>query len=319
MELTGVENLKIEKSKMYFLLPYGLGDTMILCGLKPALEEKYSTKIHFLIKDSHKIVMDMFKISDFSIIDISKVDLFLLGDATPTPTKGKIFVAHPEFHKELLYLFNEINTSTDGNKTAFIDWYKKFLGLPQKTKLALPSWYPEPSNGVKKKIKKLGGASKIIVLIPEANSMQINNKTIWKNIIKSNKQFKPVCIVNNKKNRIKGIKNLTLDLYNTVALMMNCHSVYAIRSGLCDLVANDISNMTVLYSNQHFKDVYSLKPVNENIVEWVIEDEKKYDKKIKLKLFGFFTILKIIKVDRSLKFYLFDIIPLLKIQGKDQK
>ncbi|MCR5506946.1 MAG: hypothetical protein K6F04_03815 [bacterium] len=122
MELSGVENLKLEKSKMYFLLPYGLGDTMILCGLKSALEEKYGAKIHFLIKESHKIVMDMYKLKDFSIIDISKVDLFLLGDATPEPAKGKIFVAHPEFHKELSYLFNEINTSTDGKKTLFIDW-----------------------------------------------------------------------------------------------------------------------------------------------------------------------------------------------------
>ena len=78
MELSGVMDLKIKKNVMYFLSPYGLGDTMILCGFKDALEKKYNCKIHFLIKSSHKIVMDMYKINDFDIIDMDKVDLFLL-------------------------------------------------------------------------------------------------------------------------------------------------------------------------------------------------------------------------------------------------
>ena len=319
MELSGVMDLKIKKNVMYFLSPYGLGDTMILCGFKDALEKKYNCKIHFLIKSSHKIVMDMYKINDFDIIDMDKVDLFLLGDSTPEPELGKIFVAHPEFHKELMYLFNEINTSIGGEKTQFIEWYKKFLMLPQKTKFELPMWYPELSNYAKKKVKKLGGLEKIVILIPEANSIKLYNKTIWKNIIKSNKQFKCITVVNERKNKIKGIRNLKLDLYDTVAIMLNAHSVYALRSGLCDLVANDIKNMTVIYSNPYFKDVYSLKSRNENIVEWVIKDEKKYDKKIKLKLFGILTILKIVKVNNSLKFYLFDILPLIKFEKKEQK
>ena len=319
MELSGIMNIKIEKSKMYFLSPYGLGDTMILCGFKSELEKKYDCKIHFLIKASHKIVMDMYKVKDYAFVEMDKLDLFLLGDATPQPEKGKIFVAHPEYHKELLYLFNEINTSTGGAKTQFIDWYKKFLGLKEKAKLTLPLWYPEISKRAKKIIQKISPVEKLNILIPEANSITIHNKALWKNIIKANKQFNSVTIVNNKKNRIRGVKNLNLDLYDTVAVMLACHSVYAIRSGLCDLVANDISNMTVMYSNPYFKEVYTLKPINENIVEWVVENEKKYDKKIKLKLFGFLTIFKIIKTDENLKFYLFDILPILKIQKKEQK
>ena len=49
MELSGVMDLKIKKNVMYFLSPYGLGDTMILCGFKDALEKKYNCKIHFFI------------------------------------------------------------------------------------------------------------------------------------------------------------------------------------------------------------------------------------------------------------------------------
>ncbi len=316
MELSGLMNFKIEKDKMYFLSPYGLGDTMILCGFKNALEKKYGCEIYFLIKASHKIVMDMYKIKNYSIIDMKNLDLFLLGDATQMPCLGKIFVAHPEFHKELLYLFDEINTSVDGNKTQFIEWYKKFLLLPKKTKFELPVWYPTLSEKAKKKIMKIAPVSNIVVLIPEANSVNIRNKTIWKNIIKANQKFKTITVVNDKKNKIMGIKNLDLDLYDTVAIMLACHSVYSIRSGLCDLVANKISNMTVLYGNPYFKTIYSLKFFNKNIVEWVVEDEKKYDKKIKLKLFGILTILKIIKANNNLRFYLFDILPIIKIQKK---
>ena len=316
MELSGLMSLKIEKDQMYFLSPYGLGDTMILCGFKDALEKKYNYKIHFLIKASHKIIMDMYKIKNYSIIDMKNLDLFLLGDATPEPCVGKIFVAHPEFHKELLYLFDEVNTSVDGNKTQFKEWYKKFLMLPKKTKFELPAWYPKLSEKAKKKIEKIAPVSNIVVLIPEANSLNIRNKTIWKNIIKSNKKFKAITVVNNKKNKIVGIKNLDLDLYDTIAIMLACHSVYSIRNGLCDLVASKISNMIVLYANSFFKDVYTLKPFNNNITEWVVDDDKKYDKKIKLKLFGILTILKIIRVNNDLRFYLFDILPLLKIQKK---
>ena len=210
---------------------------------------------------------------------MKNLDLFLLGDATPEPCIGKIYIAHPEFHKELLYLFDEINTSITGNKTQFIEWYKKFLMLSKKTKIKLPVWYPKLSEKAKKKIEKIAPVSNIVVLIPEANSINIRNKEIWKNIIKSNKRFKTVTVVNNKKNKIFGIKNLNFDLYDTVAIMLTCHSVYSIRNGLCDLVASRISNMTVLYANSFFKDVYTLKPFNNNIVEWVVEDKKNMIKK----------------------------------------
>ena len=216
--------------------------------------------------------MDMYEIKTYLIIDIKSLDLFLLGDLTPTPRLGNIFVAHPKFHKNYLYLFTEINSPESNNKISFINWYKKFLELPENTKFEFPVWYPQLSEKAQTKINKIAPLDNIVILIPEANSFKTKKKHIWKTIIKDNKKFKTLTVVHDKENKIKGVRNLDLDLYDTVAIMLVCHNVYSIRNGLCDLVANKISNMTILYINSFFKDVYTLKNVNESIIEHVVED-----------------------------------------------
>ncbi|MDE6886418.1 MAG: hypothetical protein K2P17_05225 [Helicobacteraceae bacterium] len=54
----------------YFVSNFGIGDTYFLCSLKEVLERKFGSKIIFVIKDSHRAIMECFDISDYIIYDM---------------------------------------------------------------------------------------------------------------------------------------------------------------------------------------------------------------------------------------------------------
>lgn len=318
MNIFNLKDINFKSDTYYFLLPYGLGDTMIMCGFKEVWEKANRAKIHFLIKPSHKIVMDMYKIKDYSLINFSCLDFFSLGEAVPLPTMGKCYVAHPEFHRELLYMFDEISTNMPSVKTSFLNWYKKFLSLPLDTEFKQPVWYPKISTVLENKLQKIAPIDKIVVLIPEANSIKINNKKFWKKIIKElPKDLIPITVVNNKKNTIKGIKNLELDLYDTVALLLKVNKSFILRNGLCDIIARKINKLTIIYDSIFTLEVYSLKNFNQNINEIVMPFNRSKGK-VKIKLFGFLPLIKINIREYYTSFYLFYFIPLIKIK-KERK
>ena len=107
MNLEDIQSLRLDKHKFYFVSPCGLGDTMIICGLKQALEKKLGGKIHLIIKASHVIIMKMYKIKDYTVFSAqNRLNQFFcenslfqeLGNRTPIPEKGKIYMANPIFH-----------------------------------------------------------------------------------------------------------------------------------------------------------------------------------------------------------------------------
>ena len=119
-----IENEKC-LDKANFVCPAGLGDTLILCGLRRAIEKKYNVSIHYFIKPTQEIVMKMYGIKDYSIKIFDTEELVKLSNINSDIKVGEYFVAHPFYMlngNELLIDFYEFRIS-------FIDMYKKAFGL----------------------------------------------------------------------------------------------------------------------------------------------------------------------------------------------
>ena len=80
-----------------FVSPCGLGDTMFICALKPAIEKRYQTPIHLIINPTHEVVMYMYDIADYSIYQFTDAELRGIAKNNYHPQKGRLYIAHPVF------------------------------------------------------------------------------------------------------------------------------------------------------------------------------------------------------------------------------
>jgi len=244
----------------YFLLPFGLGDSMVMCGLKDALKNKYSKKIHFIIKPAHEVIMNMFANSDYTICEIDltkdKKYLFELGCETPIPQCGKIFVAHPEFLKDK-YALNKLNTL----EFNFYQFYLSFLELDLKTQLRLPVWYPKVSKELEEKIQEIAPFEKLVLIAPEAYSSAPISDKYWDTLV-DNLTTEGFKVIENstKVGTTKAIQ-VSMSLEDCIAVALRCYKVYSLRSGLCDLIYTKGGNLTVLYPDINTLSIYGLNEV----------------------------------------------------------
>lgn len=304
---------KLCKKDCYnFFSPYSLGDTLMLCSLKDAWEKKNKGKIHFIIKPSHEIVMKMYGIKDYSLVDIvynfSNMDhrnAFLkMGADVPYPTKGKVWIAHPHFHSWCAGLLDQYDKPN--SIKPFENFYRAFLGLSLATPLKMPNKKLAVSDDLKNRLQKYGKLEDIIIFLPEANSLPMLNKAFWENLAKEkSKEGVVIQYVSNQKNKIDGVPFVDMTIEDTIALSSVCKAVFSLRSGICDLMAPYKNNLNVFYPDT-FKETmtrYSLsrmfsRSIKESLVPVVYTETKK------LKLFNI-TLHKEVKTRDFAKYYLF--------------
>ena len=288
MNLEDIHTLHLDKHKFYFVLPWGLGDTMIFCGLKNALEEKLGGTVHFIIKPSHEIIMKMYRISSYTLVKIDAMNkqqrqiLFQYANQNPNPEKGNLYIAHPEFHPQYEYL--QIQMGNPTSETKFLTWYKDFLGLLNSIPMQHPIWYPTVSDDLKKRLSEKISVpvNKIILIFPEANSITGISTSFWRTLIK--KLPKEQLLTNSLHpeyfEEFSDIPNIDLSLEEAVALALNCKEVYALRSGICDLIFSRGKNLHVFYPSENIKSVFSLNDCfnTQQIDEVLISSEENFVK-----------------------------------------
>ena len=249
-----------DKETCYFLSPYGLGDTLILASLKDELEKFYNLKIHFLIKNTHKIIMDMYNIESYTTIEMPSIEELKKIIIDNKIKKGSIFIAHPLFVKDDTHI-NNFNCG----KVSFYEMYLSFLGLPINTKFN--NKIVEKNEGLSELIIKLqqnniNDLDNVILLAPEADSCPLINQCYWEKIIKKYSSMGYYVILNakNKKNTIRGAKFLPLTIEEALLIAQNCAGIISLRSGFCDLVALKHKGfLKVLYPNIDVLNLYSIK------------------------------------------------------------
>lgn len=319
-----LEDIELQKDKYYFLCAAGLGDTMLTCGFRKAFEEKYNGKIHFLIKKSQEVVMKMYKITDYSVIEIEKLDLIGIGTENSIPVKGRIFPAHPFCIPSLKRFFNPIYFQY--SNVRFKDWFLQFLKLDKESQFEEPSEYPVMSEEFRNKVNKIAPLDKIVMFCPEATSVLPLDEIFWEYKAKemTAKGYTVISNVTKPRKCVTGTKYLEMTTEEAVALAMECKEVYSLRSGFCDLIYKKGKDLNVYYTNHaayyifNMNVLFSRNDINEFIDNYGIERkilaEQKNDFETKeISLFEF-PILKIIKDFEKTQVYLFNTIPLIKIK-----
>lgn len=271
------DNIKLDKNKYYFLSPFGLGDTMILSGLKKKIEDKLCGEIIFIIKPSHEIIMNMYDIKKYITLSSNKrFDsenniLIDLAKKVPYPQKGKIFVAHWLLFPQYKDVFDY---QIKNRSFTFLDAYKLFFQLDWNTELEQKSWLPSITSTTRKKLPENIKLGNLAILLPEAHSVNGLPNSFWLELQDNleKQKLEVYTAFSNKNDQICGIKNIDLSIEDLVAVSLNCHSVYTMRNGLCDLIFSKGKNLHVFYPdiNTYYyfrlKTLYPRATVNELII-----------------------------------------------------
>lgn len=256
LNLETLNNKDLNKEKAYLLSPFGLGDTAILCGLKSEIEKAYQVQVVLVVKESHEIVLKMYGIEEYEIINNRRFDsnsriLKDLAAATKFPQRGKLFVAHFDWSpkKNVLHI-------QDGNLFfGMLDFYKGFFGLPWECAFHYPKSFPKvllADDDLMPKLRRNGISSplnKICLIIPEVHSFSPLPLQYWKDIAEQAKLegLMPITSVYLKEFEIPDVKNVSLSLEELITISMLSKKVIAMRSGLCDLIWQKGKDLYVVY------------------------------------------------------------------------
>lgn len=300
-----LNEFKLDEDKYYMICPAGVGDTFICCGLKKELEKKVSAPIHVLIKRTHETIMKLFNISDYTILDFDTKDLFAVSDASPIFTKGKIFVAHIGYHKEV----KEFTVSKK-----FMDDWKNLFRLPNDFEFDKPTKENiKVSDDFRQKVANIAELDKIVLFVPDANACRCDNDAFWKRAAdKYLKKGYKVVVNSIRSHDIKNAIFLDMSLEEALWLALNCKEVVSLRNGFTDLCVFFRNDLNVIYPKYcdfyvfNFLDLFNIRQ-RESICADLGADNNIHNQ----------------NTDRNFcdvkKFYLFKFIPLFSIEKRENK
>lgn len=243
--------------KANLVSPIAIGDTMILAGFKKEIEKKFKVSLLYIIKPQYVSIMEMYGIRDYKIVpNMDSIDWDLVEDKADTPQIGKLYFGHPTFYQEYQSLYDSLRYKRlDIN---FLTFFKKFLNLPAQAEFKLPITPPTLSAEGKNAIENMP-LDKVVLFFPEAASCPELPLEFWIEKIQKVKQQGYHVFINSKeKYDIEDTANIFLSVKDTIALACQCHAVYSLRSGMCDVIAPFCKNLTVYYPSHADLFIFSL-------------------------------------------------------------
>jgi hypothetical protein len=238
---------------------------MFICALKQAIEEKYGAAVHLIIRPPHKIVMEMYNISDYSVYQFTEDELCGISKSNHHPVKGELYVAHPMYSDD-----GSLSEYTGKFNINFLQFYQTFFRLDKDSFFIEPVKYPENT------IKDFSGLDKTALLLPEARSVGRLKRVFWKNLAGElqEKGFTVAQSYSSEDFKIEGIEALPDDLYYVTAFAIHCSAVYALRNGLCDIIAGKAKRLTIFYPGQQEYDFFYMDYDNVKNILVDMEDKE---------------------------------------------
>ena len=283
-----MDKLILEPRTYYFVSPFGLGDTLFLCGFKKAWETKNIGSIHFIIKKSHEFILNLYGIKDYTCLQLD--DKFYKDNTfSNKPTRGQLYIAHPEYSDKTL--FKEWERRVFNLK----ELYLKLLKLSDNSVFEFPKQKPIHLP----KLPPLD-LKKTIFVSTSANSVPLMGKDYWNQLV-SKLLKKGYTVINNSMNEtenLEGCINLSLPLMDIVALTLKCHKTYCLRSGLCDILACYLGKkLTVIYPYKELLDLYSVNecfslPPSKAVREVIYQEPKLTEKPLVSVITPTFNLIK---------------------------
>jgi hypothetical protein len=247
----------VKTGELNFICPFGLGDTMRLNAWRGVLEKKYALPIHFIIKPSHKIVMQMYDNANYSICDFTDAELAGFSQCDTVPHKDELYIAHPVYsdHSGLLQDWFHSVYAVDM-------LFARFLRLECERTVLPPVNYPRLNISVP-------DIENAVLLLPEARSVRPLKHKHWRRLAARLRRQGHTIFQSyrNKEFEIKGADVLPDDMEQIVAFALSCGKVYSLRSGLCDLIAYKARDITIFYPDIISYKAYLLHGANiKNII-----------------------------------------------------
>lgn len=307
-------------NRLNLINPFSFGDTLLICGFKEAIEKYHNVRTHFIIKPEHEVLMWMYGITDYSFRKFDKKELKEILKNQKLE-EGSNFVCHP-YHlnddKKLLNTFLDC-------KIDFIELFRKTMSLPGDAEFKKPVHVPQLSEELKNKIKNIAPLDKIILFSPESFATErVTTKALELQVEELKKEgYTVISSVKEKRETLKGTVYVPLNMYEALALAINCAGVHVVRSGFADLIIQYINKMTVYYPNTKTFNQYNFKyfadkEINDIVVEGSFVEKFgpcfQLEHKNTDKMFRFcITLLRIKKRRDQIKYCVFGI-PIWKIR-----
>jgi hypothetical protein len=260
----------LDRNTGYIYCCAGLGDTLLTCGFLHALEKKYGFHMCLILKKVHIIVAEMYGITNIFVLNVDIDISEIRKNTTRIPKTGKVFFAHPSAHPELYSVCDPVHRGT----VKFLPWFRLFFNIDKSERFLLPKVYPKLELDLRERCDRVAPISEIVIFSPEATSMSNLPNYFWEQKAKllRKKGLTIISNVINPANAISWTKYMNLTISEIIALALRCHSFYAIRSGICDLLFSIGKRMHVFYpSHSDFffyslNDMFELNEIDERII-----------------------------------------------------
>jgi hypothetical protein len=253
------------------IVPYGIGDTVILCGLKEDIEKLYGGIVVPVINKSHEIIMEMYGIDTYEFNTFDDAELEIFANELDAPACGRYFVAHPAFGKNKC-----LNTVFLNHKVGFVEMFLKHFGIKDNILPKLPPYRPFEILNLQERLKILD-YDKVVLLVPELKSAGIHERVQDRWFVnEANKwEEKGYRVIINNEAQKPIFKNYEeqLTLKELAYLASRVGRIIAQRSGFCDMVYGFVRYMDIIYPNYAFYDLFCMKKIfekcNPNVTELV--------------------------------------------------
>lgn len=242
----------ITQDGYYFICPYGIGDTYLLCSLINHFRKLNRNKsITIFVESSHKSIPKMFgikKVIEVEKIYISKSDKLLLRlfnlNKKVAIKKNTLHIAHP------IHLLSNKRLSQIGSENfLFAELYKEMLGLPAELNFTPPnkmkrSYIINNKNSLIKKINK-----QTVLLIPDAKSINNMPKKFWLFLSEELKR-RGYRVLFNYKCETNDYESIYPPLEYFIPISKEVAGIVSIRNGLCDLLSSTNNKLIILYPDK---------------------------------------------------------------------
>lgn len=244
-----LKNIKNLKENKYFFCSVGIGDILFVLTYLDAIKKAHkddNRKLIFIIKKSHKQVVDMYSkyVDDVIVVKPLVFKLLNYYIMTNVGKQNKIFFAHP------CQLMPKPTKLLGVKNICLLDFYKVLFEIPYDSKMIRPTVDLKNKNRLIKQYQLED--KKAILLCPYCASIPTEtvDMSLWDKIADKYLKLGYKVYTNIKDETESVIKNtmpLNLNLMDFYSIIENFEHVYSMRSGLCDLMAFSKVNLTVVY------------------------------------------------------------------------
>lgn len=254
----------LDRKSDYLASVFGLGDTLIMGGLLPAVRARYpERRIKVIVKAEHKQVMEFYQNRNCELIFVSSLQAKLVRTYFNAASRYSsrlhfclpdktLYVWNPEWVQRALVL-------------GLLSGYKRELSLPTTVRFMVPE-YPKLTHEQREALMHQYGImpGKTVVLAPYSTTLAMFDYTVLFTKLADALNAKGYRVLTNTTDErtIAGTDAFHADIHDLVCLAQDQDLwVISVRSGLCDLLRFANCKLSVFYPTEFYQNLFSIERI----------------------------------------------------------